>query len=401
MSTTTPTPTPTTLRTRYARLPQIAGRAYLPVAALGRLPITMVPLAVLSLVTSASGSVAVGGLASAATAIGEALGVPVVGWMADRAGQRRVLLTVVAAHLLALGGLFAALDSPRTSALLPAAAVVGLTLPSVSGFSRARWLRMTRDPHEVETAFACEGTIDEATFILGPAVVGAVGVLGDPAAALLTAAGLTAVFVTAFACHPTHRVTLSGPRGSVRPAGPVPVAVVVPVVAMLAMGGVFGATQTAVTAAAESVGSASLGSLVYALLAVGSTLTTLCLVLLPARFGLRRRWALCGAGLLAGAGLMALTADSLGTLAATVLVTGLFVGPALVTVNTLAAGLVAPERGAFVMALLNSGIVLGVAAGAALGGNLAEHAGPAWGFVVVAVAGALLVGTAALAPARR
>ncbi|PRY15824.1 MFS transporter [Kineococcus rhizosphaerae] len=396
MSTTTPT-----LLSRYARLPHLAGRAYLPVTGLGRLPITMVPLAVLGLVTSSSGSVAVGGLASAAAAVGEAVGVPVVGWFADRRGQRNVLLTVVALHLLALAGLFTALAGAGTPTVLAAAAGVGFTLPSVSGFSRARWLRMAEDPHDVATAFAAEGTIDEATFILGPALVGIVGVLGDPAAALLTSAGLTTVFVTAFACHRTHRRTAPLPRTGRAAAGRVPWAVAVPVLAMLCMGTVFGATQTGVTAAAEAIGSASLGSLVYALSAVGSTATTLCLVLLPDRFTLRARWAVCGAGLALGAVLMAATAQRLGTLAAAVLLLGLFVGPALVTVNTVAARLAPAGRGAFLMALLNSGVVLGVATGASAGGALAEHAGPAWGFAVVGVAGALLAATALVAPVRR
>lgn len=399
MSTTT---SPATgLRSRYARLPQIAGPAYLPVTALGRLPITMVPLAVLGLVTASSGSVAVGGLASAAAAIGEAVGVPVVGWFADRRGQRTVLLTVVVLHLLALAGLFTALGAAGTPVVLAAAAGVGLTLPSVSGFSRARWLRMTSDRDDLSTAFAAEGTIDEAAFILGPALVGVVGVLGNPAAALLASAGLTSVFVTAFACHRSHRHTAPVPRDTTRPHVRVPWIVAVPVLAMVCMGATFGATQTGVTAAAERIGSPSLGSLVYAVSAIGSTATTVCLVLLPERFGLRARWVTCGAGLLAGAGLMAATATHLGALTAAVLVMGLFVGPALVTVNTVAARLVPAERGAFLMALLNSGVVLGVATGASLGGAFAEHAGPAAGFGVVAVAGALLAVTALAAPLKR
>ncbi|WP_432509930.1 MFS transporter [Kineococcus sp. SYSU DK001] len=395
MSTTTPT-----LLSRYARLPQLAGPTYLPLTALGRLPITMVPLAVLALVTAASGSVAVGGLASAAAAVGEAVGVPVVGWFADRRGQRTVLLTVVLLHLLALAGLFTALATAGTPVVLAAAAGVGFTLPSVGGFSRARWLRMARDPHDVTTALAAEGTIDEATFILGPALVGAVGVLGSPAAALLTSAGLTTVFVSAFALHRTHRHTAPLPHDDRRAAGRVPWVVAVPVLGMLCLGTVFGATQTGVTAAAETVGSASLGSLVYAVSAIGSTVTTLCLVLLPARFTLRARWAVCGLGLLAGAVAMALAADRLVPLTVAVLFLGLFVGPALVTVNTLAARLAPAGRGAFLMALLNSGVVLGVATGASAGGALAEHHGPAWGFAVVAAAGALLAATAAVAPVR-
>lgn len=388
------------LRSRYSRLPEIAGRTYLATTALGRLPVAMAPLAILALVTSTSGSVAVGGIASACAALGEALGVPVVGALADRRGQRTVLLGVVALHLLALGGLFAALASGGPWTPL-AAAGVGLTLPSVSGFSRARWLRMTADTDERSTAFAFEGTVDEAAFILGPALVGIVGVLISPTAALLATAGLSAVFVSAFACHRSHRITTPVRNaGRTRPAR-VPGVVLVPVLAMLAMGAVFGATQTGVTAAAEAVGSPSTGSLVYALSAIGSTATTVCLVLLPRSFGLRARWAVCGAGLLLGAGLMALAADSLGALSLAVLVMGVFVGPTLVTVNTIAATLVDAERGAFLMALLSSGVVLGIATGAALGGALAEGFGPAWGFTVVAAAAVLLLVLAPLAPVRR
>ena len=389
------------LRSRYARLPELAGRAYLPTTALGRLPITMVPLAILALVTSTSGSVAVGGSASAAAAVGEAVGVPVVGWFADRRGQRAVLLAVVALHLAALVGLFAALDGASAVTVLAAAAAVGLTLPSVGGFSRARWLRMTTAEDERSTAFAFEGTVDEAAFILGPALVGIIGVAVSPAAALLSTAALTTVFVTAFALHPSHRVTGAVRTAGAGPVPPLPGIVVVPVLGMLAMGAVFGATQTGVTAAAEAIGSASVGSLVYAVSAIGSTATTICLVLLPDRFGLRSRWVACALGLLVGAGLMAATATSLLPLTVAVLVAGLFIGPTLVTVNTIAATLVAAERGALLMALLNSGVVLGVATGAALGGALAEHFGPASGFAVVGAAAALLLALAPLAPVRR
>ena len=199
------------------------------------------------------------------------------------------------------------------------------------------------------------------------------------------------MFVTAFALHRSHRVTAPVRAAGAGALPPLPGTVVVPVLGMLAMGAVFGATQTGVTAAAEAIGSASLGSLVYAVSAIGSTATTICLVLLPDRFGLRSRWTACGVGLLAGAGLMAATATSLAPLTVAVLVMGLFVGPMLVTVNTIAATLVAAERGALLMALLNSGVVLGVATGASLGGALAERSGPASGFAVVGAAAVLLL----------
>ncbi|MBE9941160.1 MFS transporter, partial [Cellulosimicrobium cellulans] len=94
----TPSPPPpggAPVRTGYARLPQLAGRAFLPVAFLARLPFSMLTIGTLLLVSSTTSSVALGGLASAATALGTALGGPTQGALADRVGQRRVLLVCV------------------------------------------------------------------------------------------------------------------------------------------------------------------------------------------------------------------------------------------------------------------------------------------------------------------
>ncbi|MFT4306661.1 MAG: MFS transporter, partial [Microbacterium sp.] len=53
----------------YRALPRLTGWGYLVATSLGRLPMSMVPLAVLTLTTSATGSLAVGGFASAAAAL--------------------------------------------------------------------------------------------------------------------------------------------------------------------------------------------------------------------------------------------------------------------------------------------------------------------------------------------
>ncbi len=80
----------------------------------------MVPLAILTLVTSATGSLALGGLASAAAAIGEALGAPAAGILADRRGQRPVLLIAGALHLALLLTLAFGIDA------LPDAATIAV-----------------------------------------------------------------------------------------------------------------------------------------------------------------------------------------------------------------------------------------------------------------------------------
>ncbi|WP_337062613.1 MFS transporter [Kineococcus sp. G2] len=393
----TPPPArPTGALATYRRLPAVAGWSYLVVSALARLPVSMVPIAVLTAVTATSGSIAAGGAAAAATAVGEALGAAGAGVLCDRHGQRRVLLPLVAAHLIALTGFVLALGG-AVPALLVAAFLAGATLPQVSPLSRVRWMRLS--PADLRTAMAYEGVVDELSFVAGPAAVGLIALAAGPRTPLLVAAAVTAVFATAFAVHRTHRVTAA------RTAAPAAVpaqrtrgrqpSVVRPVLGMLAMGAVFGGTQAALTAAATDAGRPSDGSLVYAALAIGSTITALGMVLVPAHVSLRRRWFLSAVGLLVGALAMLAAAGTTLALVPATFLTGLFVGPVMVTVNTVTAETGGHRTGGAAMTLLTSGTVLGTAVGSALAGGLADAAGTRWAFAVAAGAAAALIALAA------
>ncbi|WP_432496389.1 MFS transporter [Kineococcus auxinigenes] len=398
----TPPPTRSGALATYRRLPAVAGWPYLAVSALARLPVSMVPIAVLTAVTSTSGSVAVGGAASAATAVGEALGAAGAGVLCDRHGQRRVLLPLVAAHLLALAAFVAVLGGSvlggSVAALLAAAFLTGLTLPQVGPLSRVRWMRLS--PADVRTAMAYEGVVDELSFVAGPAAVGLIALAADTRTPLLVAGAVTAAFATAFALHRTHRATTPGPaaprRGvpAPRTAGRQP-SVLLPVLGMVAMGAVFGGTQAALTAAATDAGRASDGSLVYAALAIGSTITALGTVLVPASVSLRKRWFLSAAGLLVGAVAMAATAGSTPPLVAATFLTGLFVGPAMVTLNTVTAEAGGTRSGGAAMALLTSGTVLGIAVGSPAAGALADGVGTRWAFAVAVAAAVVLAALSA------
>ncbi|WP_432572334.1 MFS transporter [Kineococcus sp. SYSU DK005] len=387
----------------YGRLPAVAGWPYLAVSALARLPVSMVPIATLTAVTSTSGSVAAGGAASAATAIGQALGSAATGVLCDRHGQRRVLLALVPAHLLVLSGFVLALGG-ALPALLAAAFLTGATLPQVGPLSRVRWMRLS--PADVRTALAYEGVVDELSFVAGPAAVGLVALASGARTPLVVAAVLTAVFATAFALHRTARAAAPltaaapAPGEQAGPAGRAP-SLLRPVLGMLAMGAVFGGTQAALTGAAGEAGRVSDGSLVYAALAIGSTITALGMVLVPAHVSLRRRWFLGAAGLVVGALAMLAAAGSTAALVPATFLTGLFVGPVMVTVNTVTAETGGQRTGGAAMTLLTSGTVLGIAAGSAVAGALADAAGARWAFAVAVVAAAALTALAALRPARR
>ncbi|MGN6241658.1 MAG: MFS transporter, partial [Cellulosimicrobium cellulans] len=383
-------------RTGYARLPQLAGRAFLPVAFLARLPFSMLTIGTLLLVSSTTGSVALGGLASAATALGTALGGPAQGALADRVGQRRVLLVAVPVATLAVLGLVLAATAPgATAAVLAAAAVTGASAPQVGPLARVRWLRLATDePRTVEAAMSYESTADEVSFVLGPALVGVLASAGSPQVAVLVAAGGIAVFGTAFALHPTARTTglrlpatssdagpgtgtTSAPTGTAGTFALVRREAVV-LVGMLAMGLLFGGTQAALTALTRDAGVPGSAGLVYAVMGVGSAVTALSVVALPRRWGLRSRWITFAAGLVAGtlalvlSAALAVSSGSLTAVVVAVAATGLFVGPVMVTVFTVAGDRAPAGRTASAMTLVARATVGGVAIGASGGGALAD-----------------------------
>ncbi|WP_264032319.1 MFS transporter [Cellulosimicrobium sp. SH8] len=401
-------------RTGYARLPQLAGRAFLPVAFLARLPFSMLTIGTLLLVSATTGSVALGGLASAATALGTALGGPTQGALADRVGQRRVLLVAVPVATLAVLGLVLFAAAPgATAAVLAAAAVTGASAPQVGPLARVRWLRLAADePRTVEAAMSYESTADEVSFVLGPALVGILASAGSPQVAVLVAAGGIAVFGTAFALHPTARATLhasssdagtgTGTSKATTSAATGAVGTVelvrreaVVLVGMLAMGLLFGGTQAALTALTRDAGVPGSAGLVYAVMGVGSAITALSVVALPRRWGLRSRWITFAAGLVAGtlALLLAAASSSLTAVVVAVAATGLFVGPVMVTVFTVAGDRAPAGRTASAMTLVASANVVGVAIGASGGGALADGISTTAAFVLPVVAAVLLVVT--------
>jgi MFS family permease len=381
----------------YRALPRVAGWGYLAATTLGRFPMSMVPLATLTLTTSATGSLTVGGLAAAAAALGEAVGAPTSGALADRWGQRGVLLGGIIINLAVLvtftlgAGLF------PDHVMIALAALAGLTIPQVGALSRARWLAMLPDdPH---AAFAFEGVIDEIAYIFGPALVGILAVAFGPQVAMLVAAALIGVFVTQFALHRTHRIVPQ--RGLVLRPEPVPgsshgrsvrrtILLGVTFVGMVSMGVFFGGSQTGLTAFAAQQGIPDAGALLYAIMAVGSSVTTLAMVLVPERIGPWMRWSVAAGGMVVGAVLM-LTATGIPAVLVAGLVAGAFQGPLLLTVFGIAGSLTPEGSGGFMMTFTASGVVLGIATGSAVAGPIAEAAGAVGAFTVVVSATVLLL----------
>ena len=198
-------------------MPLLAGRSFIPLGLFARLPLAMLTVGALTLATAVTGSYAVGGAAAGAVGIGSALGAPVLGALADRLGQRGVLLfaavstpwpssrLILAAYPVPGGDELAAASRPRAAAFVAGASCPQVGLPGPGPLDGANIRRPGRDagPADLDTALSYESTADELTFVLGPALVGILASLLAPWLPLALAAALTITLVPAFAV-PTH-----------------------------------------------------------------------------------------------------------------------------------------------------------------------------------------------------
>ena len=378
--------------TSYRRLLELAGPAYVLTAFVGRLPLAMSQLGTLLLVSSATGRYAVGGLAAGALAVANAVSAPVAGSLADRIGQRPVVLVQSLAGAAGLGALVLLVQlHSRDAALVAVAALAGLALPQIGPLARVRWRPLTAGtgPQQrrlVDAAYSYEGAADEASFAVGPAVVGVAAVAISPSGGLVTAAVLLAVFGTAFALHPSGR-HVPTPGGEATGGRLLTAAFGVLLLAQLAIGSLFGATQTGATALATAVGQPGAAGLVHAVLGVGSAAAGLATAFVPERISQQRRILVAAVALFAFSWPL-LLADSLAYLTVTVLVLGLAVAPYMIGVFSLGERIVPPARTGAAMTVLASATGVGYALGSSIAGRLADAHGHTAAFgVTVTVTG--------------
>jgi MFS family permease len=390
-------------RSSGASLIALAGRSYFPVAFVARLPFAMMVVGVLTLVVASRDSVALGGINSASVGIGSAVFGPLVGAAADRYGQRAVLVPVGLANAVLLGALpFVVAAATPDLAVLAMSFLIGATAPQVAPMSRTRLVaiirqRMAPDRRErvLSGTMAYESAADETVFIVGPFLVGVLASAIAPWVAGVERSVLTFVFVTAFALHPTGRLSLdAGDRPRPAPARELlrPRLVVV-VVGILGIGFFFGSTLTALTAFTAEHGGSSRAGLLYGLMGIGSAGLALGSAAFPRAFRLGWRWLVFGVVLLAGAVVFA-TADSVLAVGIVLAVLGLGIGPTLVTQYSLGSERSPAGRSATTMTVLGSAVIVGQSIASAVVGEVAERAGtpaamafPAFAAAVVVLAG--------------
>ncbi|MFI0208605.1 MFS transporter [Streptomyces diastaticus] len=352
-----------------------------------RLPFAMLTISLVLLVQHTTGSYGVAGAVAAVAGVAMALLAPQAGKLADRFGQRAVLVPGVLLHsaAVALLTVLALTDAPLWT-LFAAAVPTGASVPQIGPMVRARWAARLGDTPLAGTAAAFESVTDELTFVLGPVIATALCTGVHPAAGLAAEGALSLVGGLLFAAQRATQPEVTPRTAAGRDAGTSHSAlslagVRVLAIAFLGIGTVFGGLQVSLTAFAEEAGHPGVNGLLYGIFAAGNTLAGIVYGVVAWSAPPQRR-------LLVGYAALAVTAStlwampSLAPLAVAGLLTGLCVAPSLITGYTLIDSLVPPGSRTEAFTWLTGAVALGQAGAVTASGALADAFGARAGFAV-------------------
>jgi MFS family permease len=355
---------------------------------------TMFNTAGVLLILGATGSAALAGATAAAAVLPGALSGPLLGAWLDVANRRRVL--IVADQLLSAAGLAAivALAGRAPNWTLPAVAVLySVTRPLSSG-SFYSALAEIAGTELLDRASAIEASSLNLSFVVGPALAGALAGVVGAATVVELQAGLTIIVAflvainPAFEARPAQRAlnAAQAMRDGTRALTRDPVLRVTGIASTLAAFGWGLMTIGFPLYAARLLhAGAHAGGYLWAAMALGSTVGTFALAGRPTL----RRIAL-SYGVL---GLSALLWTLAGTLAAGVLLigfTGFLEGPAYSGTIALRQRRAPPAVRAQVMTTLTSAGMVAASAGAAIGGAVSEPVPAILAFTVINAFAALV-----------
>ncbi|MFF3753037.1 MFS transporter [Streptomyces sp. NPDC002018] len=366
-----------------------------------RQPFAMLTIGIVLLVQHTTGSYGSAGAVAAVTGVSMALFAPQSGKLADRFGQRAVLVPGVLAHTASATALIvlALADAPLW-ALFVAAVPTGASVPQIGPMVRSRWAALLGGTSEREsllpTAAAFESVTDEFTFVIGPVLATALCTGVHPAGGLIAEAALTLVGGLLFAARRRTQPP-TGLRGAAATGEPRASALSVPgvrvlAVAFLGIGSVFGGMQVSLTAFAEEMGAPGVNGLLYGIFAAGNMLAGVVCGAVAWKIGPRRRLLLGYTGLtLVASTLWAVHSAPL--LAALGLLAGLCIAPALITGYTVVESLVPASARTEAFTWLTGAVALGQAAAVTVAGQLADAQGASAGFLVPLVGTVLALTT--------
>lgn len=369
-------------------------RAFSAAGLVARLPLSMTGLGIVLLISLTSGSFGRAGLVAAVGMLTGAVAAPLWGQAIDRLGQARVLVIAAMMNSASLALLISSvqLDWPMAVTLL-AALGVGAGFSSAGSAVRARWSHRLRESPLLQTAFALEAVLDEVIFIVGPVLVTFLATAVHPALGVSVSAVIGLVGALLLAIQRSTQPPIARRDRTRRPER-LPLGVLLPIsAASLALGAVFGGMEVVVVAFAEETGVLPYAGLFITAWAFGSLLAGVATGAIAWRSPAPTRFRI-GAAALAASLLPLPFLHSPLPVGGLLLVSGMAIAPTLIASVAVIESSVPTSRLTEALNWSTTGMAIGLAAGAAVTGQLIDLAGARGGFFGVVGAGVLLVGSA-------
>ena len=355
--------------------------------ALGRIPMAMNTVAIVFLVSDVRDSFALAGLTSAFYTLSGAIFSPRVGKLADQYGTRSVLLPVTAINAVATLGLLYFIDH-STIGLLLLAAVCGATFPNIGSYTRTRWSRSIDDQKELGSALSLESVFDETAFVVGPALAGFLLSLYGSRSPLLAGIVFLVIGGVGLALTSTdhggfERVHDDHTRGIL--AIPYVKSLLL---SLIALGLLFGSNFVVIIAVAKEAGRVSEGGLWVGLYPIGSTISGLIYGFIHWKISSSMRYTVslavmtvCTSGIL--------FFQDLDTIVFWIIISGVAIGPALISANAYMKELVPLSRLNEAFAFVSAALSIGVTIGSTSAGLIVEKFDGWTGFYFMTAATAL------------
>jgi len=380
------------LRAYGAVLADRAARSFSAAGFFARLPLSMTGIGIVLLVSLVTGSFGRAGLVAAAVTIAGAIGLPLWGRLIDRVGQARVLVVAALINSISLSVMVTSVLLGWPFAVTLAAAVgVGAGFSSAGACVRARWSARLGDGPLLNTAFALEAVLDEVIFIIGPVLATFLCTSFHPALGIAVSGLVGLVGALALAAQRGSQPPAGRTHADQSPSVRLPVGILLTVsAASFALGVVFGGMEVVVVGYAKAAGILPYAGVILMVWAFGSLLAGVVTGSIAWRASPARRFRIGALAL--GLSLLPLPFVSQPVLVGVVLtVSGFAIAPTLIASVGVVQASVPASRLTEALGWTSTGMAAGVAAGAALCGQLIDRVGADSAFWGVVAAGGLLV----------
>lgn len=360
-----------------------------------RVPISMISIGLMTMFAVEGVNYTTAGYVAASYVLANAIITPQISRLSDEYGQARVARPAMLVSFISLCSLLVAAHYHAPFYILIIAAIFTGFMPSFGSFVRTRWSQLYHGSPLLRSAFAYESIVDELIFMVGPIIAIELTNRLFSAAGPLAAALIMLLAGWIFTLQKSTEPAAHGQRAKGTPSVLRLFPIQLLTLIMFSVGTIFGTAEISAVAIGKSLQQTNYTALPLVVYAAGSFIAGIIYGALPTRMTLAKQL-IIAVTIAAVTTLPLLLVSNLWNLSVVLFIAGAACSPTIIIAMSLIDSLVPPEKLTEGMSWGTTGMAMGVAAGAALSGQLIDAFTPESGFYVSIIGGFLALVLAVL-----